>query len=297
MEPKTVILITGPTASGKTSLALHVAQHLKTEIISVDSRQCYTEMTIGVAKPGEAELAAVPHHFINSHSIHEEVNAVTFANYAHAAAEKIFSNHDHLVMAGGTGLYIKAFLEGLDDIPGIQPSVREQIFRQYEAEGIEWLQREVATADPKFYEQGEIKNPQRLMRALEVVRGTGRSIKDFHKKMGAGAAADKYVIRKFAIDISRDTLYNNINSRVETMMENGLLEEASVLAPFRNLNALQTVGYTELFEHFDGSISLEEAVGRIKTNTRHYAKRQLTWFRKDEEIAWIGDIDRLLEKL
>lgn len=295
MKLKTVILITGPTASGKTSLALQVAKQYKTEIISADSRQCYKEMTIGVAKPSEDELAAIPHHFINSHSIHEDVNASVFAKYAHDVAEKIFSTHDILVLVGGTGLYIKAFLHGLDDIPGILPSIREDILLHYETDGLEWLQKEVEKSDPKFFAEGEVKNPQRLMRALEVMRGTGKSIKDFHKGEGVGGASGLYDIRKYAIDVTRERLYENINVRVESMIEDGLLEEAMVLEPFRNLNALQTVGYTELFEHFDGVISLEEAVEKIKRNTRHYAKRQMTWFRKDGELRWIKDAGEITE--
>ncbi|MBL7698658.1 MAG: tRNA (adenosine(37)-N6)-dimethylallyltransferase MiaA, partial [Chitinophagaceae bacterium] len=236
----------------------------------------------------EEELAAVPHYFISSHSMHEEVNASTFARYANDVAERIFAKHDVLVLVGGTGLYFKAFLEGLDDIPEISSTIRQNIVKKYEAEGIEWLQEEIRKSDPKFFAGGEIRNPQRLMRALEVVQGTGRSIKDFHKGAGVEGAAAKYNVEKFAIDVPRELLYTNINTRVESMMEDGLLEEAMALEPYRHLNALQTVGYTELFEHFDGVISLEEAVEKIKKNTRNYAKRQMTWFRKDEQICWIS---------
>ncbi|RYF95404.1 MAG: tRNA (adenosine(37)-N6)-dimethylallyltransferase MiaA [Chitinophagaceae bacterium] len=290
---KTVILITGPTASGKTSLALQAAKHYNTEIISADSRQCFKEMSIGVAKPADEELASVPHHFINSHSIHEEVNAATFARYAHAAAEKIFENHDVLILVGGTGLYIKAFLEGLDAIPEIPGDVRAEILSDYESRGLVWLQREVEVADPKFFAEGEIQNPQRLMRALEVVRGTGKSIRYYQKGRSEGAM-DKYDVKKFAIDIPRERLYENINLRVESMIEDGLVDEVMVLAPYRHLNALQTVGYSELFEHFDGLISIDEAVEKIKKNTRHYAKRQMTWFRKDADIVWINALHQLL---
>jgi tRNA dimethylallyltransferase len=287
VNTKTVILITGPTASGKTSLALQTAKHYQTEIISADSRQCFIEMNIGVAKPSAQELAAVPHHFINSHSIHDEVNAAAFAQYADDAAGKIFRNHDVLVMAGGTGLYIKAFLEGLDNIPAIPASVRENISIQYEEKGLTWLQDQVRIVDPKFFAEGEIKNPQRLMRALEVKLGTGKSIKDFHSSAGSGAS-EKYHVLKYAIDISRAQLYENINARVDRMMEDGLLEEVRALIPFRNLNALQTVGYSELFDYFDGTLGLEEAVNKIRQNTRNYAKRQMTWFRKDKDIIWIS---------
>ena len=246
-------------------------------------------MNIGVAKPSAHELEAVPHHFINSHSIHQEVNAATFALYANEAAEKIFEKNDVLVMVGGTGLYIRSFLEGLDDIPEVSADIRENILKQYEQQGLQWLQEEVRANDPEFFLKGEIKNPQRLMRALEVKLGTGRSIKDFHSKVLAGGVAEKYKVVKYAIDISREQLYDNINSRVDMMMQNGLLEEVKALVPYRNLNALQTVGYTELFDHLDGKLSLNEAVEKIKQNTRNYAKRQMTWFRKEKGIQWIKD--------
>lgn len=292
VNTKTVILITGPTASGKTSLAIDTARHYNTEIISADSRQCFVELNIGVAKPSIQELAAVPHHFINSHSIHDEVNAATFAQYAADAAEKIFADHDVLIMAGGTGLYIKAFLEGLDDIPAIPVTVRQAVLKLYEEKGFQWLQDEVRMIDPAFFAEGEMMNPQRLMRALEVKVGTGRSIKDFHRSSGSGAA-DKYRIVKYGIDISRDELYDNINRRVDKMVEDGLVEEVRSLVPYRNLNALQTVGYSELFDYFDGKTGLEEALNKIKQNTRNYAKRQMTWFRRDKKIIWVAAKEKI----
>jgi tRNA dimethylallyltransferase len=284
VKNKTVIVITGPTASGKTSLAIQAAQQYTTEIISADSRQCYREMNIGVAKPTAEQLNAVPHHFINSHSIRDEVNAVTFADYANRAADKIFIERDILIMVGGTGLYIKAFTDGLDDIPSIDPAIRERILAGYERNGLQWLQEQIRMKDPLFFNEGEVQNPQRLMRALEVVEGTGRSIRVFHTGV---AATRKYDIVKYAIDIPREQLYDNINNRVDKMMEDGLVEEVRALLPYRHLNALQTVGYSELFEYFDGKLSLSEAVSRIKQNTRNYAKRQMTWFRKDKQIKWI----------
>jgi tRNA dimethylallyltransferase len=285
VKTKTVIIITGPTASGKTSLAITAAQYFDTEIISADSRQCYREMNIGVAKPSPQQLNAVAHHFINSHSIHDEVNAATFAAYAHSVAEKVFARRDVIIMCGGTGLYIKAFTDGLDDIPRIDTGIRERIVSGYQKNGFQWLQEEVRMKDPKYYVEGEIQNPQRLMRALEVVEGTGKSIRDFHT---GTSAAKKYDVVKYAISIPRDQLYNNINSRVDRMMEEGLLNEVQALLPFRNLNALQTVGYTEIFEYLDGAIRLPDAVAKIKQNTRNYAKRQMTWFRKDKELKWIN---------
>ena len=248
-------------------------------------------MNIGVAKPSPEQLAAVHHYFINSHSIHKEVNAATFAEFANDAAEKIFVDHEVLILTGGTGLYIKAFLEGLDDIPTISPGIRENIVKQFDEKGLQWLQDEVKTADAKFFSEGEIHNPQRLMRALEVKLGTGKSIKDFH---GKNPVNEKYNVMKYAIDIPREQLYTNINNRVDEMMNAGLLEEVRSLLTFRNLNALQTVGYTELFDHLDGKISLKDAVEKIKQNTRNYAKRQMTWFRKDKEIVWVHNFDDVI---
>ena len=247
-------------------------------------------MNIGVAKPLPEQLASVHHYFINSHSIHDEVNAATFAEYATDAAEKIFVDHEVLILTGGTGLYIKAFLEGLDDIPAISPGIRENIVKQFDEKGLQWLQDEVKTADAKFFSEGEIHNPQRLIRALEVKLGTGRSIKDFH---GKNRVNDNYNVAKYAIDVPREQLYANINNRVDEMMNAGLLEEVSSLLAFRNLNALHTVGYSELFDHIDGKISLKDAVEKIKQNTRNYAKRQMTWFRKDKEIKWISKLEEI----
>lgn len=292
---KTVILITGPTASGKTSLAVAAAKHFGTEIISADSRQCYREMNIGVAKPSIDDLEAVPHHFVNSHSIHDDVNAATFAQYADEAASTIFSDHDVLILTGGTGLYIKAFLEGLDDIPAIDASIRQSIIQQYHDNGIAWLQEKIKHEDKRFYAEGEIHNPQRLMRALEVKRSTGKSIIDFRNTKSSVAASAKFDVEKYAIAVPRERLYENINNRVDTMIEDGLVEEALQLQPYRHLNALQTVGYTELFDHFDGKYSLEQSIEKIKQNTRNYAKRQMTWFRKEKDLQWIINLEELLE--
>jgi len=281
---KKVILITGPTASGKTAIAIDIARRSGTQIISADSRQCFREMNIGVAKPSARELAAVKHYFIGSYSIHDTVNAGTFEAYALNAAAEIFKHNDIAVMAGGTGLYIKAFCEGLDEIPVASDELRNYIANNYEEKGIGWLREEVLFHDPLYYSDGEIHNPMRLMRALEVKLGTGKSIKDFqqHKKVQRD-----FDIVKFATDVPRPQLNTNINSRVDEMIDKGLVNEVRSLLPFRKLNALNTVGYSELFKYLDGSMSLEEAVGQIKINTRHYAKRQMTWFRKDPAITWI----------
>ncbi len=284
MTRKKVILITGPTASGKTALAVSLAQKLNTSIISADSRQCFVEMNIGVAKPSRQELNAVKHYFINSHSIHDHVNAGTFESYALKAANGIFESNDSLVMAGGTGLYIRAFCEGLDDIPAVSGGIREEIIDEYKQKGLEWLQNQVAVHDPEYFKTGEIRNPQRLMRVLEVKLSTGHPIRSFQQKNSVKRDFD---IIKYALEVPRPELNNTINKRVDHMMELGLEEEVRSLVPFKELNALQTVGYSELFEYFEGVISRETAVERIKINTRHYAKRQMTWFKKDPGIRWI----------
>lgn len=280
MNKKTCIIITGPTAAGKTSLGIELALKHKTQIISADSRQCFKELNIGVAKPSDEQLQKVTHYFINSHSIHEEVNARIFEEYALQTVNSIFEKNDVAIMVGGTGLYIKAFAEGLDEIPEVNESVRKEINENYLANGFHWLENELKEQDAVFFSRGEMKNPQRMLRALEVKRSTGKSILDFHSK--------KKVKRNFDIKVRlleppREQLYQNINKRVDEMMESGLLKEAEFLYPFKHLNALQTVGYKELFDYFDKKYSLEKAVEEIKKNTRHYAKRQMTWFRKNIE--------------
>ena len=281
---KTVIIIAGPTAVGKTSVAIKLARHFSTEIISADSRQCYKELNIGVARPSEKELHEVKHHFIASHSIHEKVTAATFEQYALQKAEEIFLKNNVAVMVGGTGLYIKAFCEGMDEIPGVPEEIRNEIVTAYNENGIEWLQKEVKKTDPLFYEQGEIQNPQRMMRALEVFHTTGKSILNFRKKK---KIVRPFQIIKFGLEISKEQLHHNINTRVDQMVEHGLVEEARSLIPYQHFNSLQTVGYKELFAYFSGQISLSDAVQLIKRNTRQYAKRQLTWFTKDKDYKWV----------
>jgi tRNA dimethylallyltransferase len=282
---KTCFVIVGPTAVGKTSLAIRVAQHFGTEIISSDSRQCFREMSIGVAKPSEEELSLVKHHFINSHSIQEEVNAVVFEQYALEAVNAVFSRQDVAVMVGGTGLYVKAFCEGMDDMPPISSEVRKQINEQYGQQGLSWLQQEVAEKDPLYYDTGEIQNPQRLMRALEVKLATGQSIRQYQQ---GKKALRNFRIVKVGLELPKEVLNDNINQRVAIMMEQGLLEEVKGLQPWRHLNALQTVGYTELFTYLDGNSSLEAGVEFIQRNTRQYAKRQMTWFRKSADVQWFS---------
>ena len=280
MNTKTCIIVSGPTAVGKTSYAIELALKHNTQIISADSRQCFKELNIGVAKPSVEQLEKVKHYFIDSHSIHEEVNAKIFEEYALKAVNEIFGKNDVAVMVGGTGLYIKAFAEGLDEIPGINESVRKEINDNYLEKGLDWLYNELKKNDPVFFAKGEMQNPQRMLRALEIKVSTGKSILEFHSKK---KVKRDFEIKTVLLELARGQLYNNINFRVDEMIANGLLKEAESLYPYKSLNALQTVGYKELFDYFDGKISLEKAVEEIKKNTRHYAKRQMTWFKKNIE--------------
>ncbi len=282
MSNHTVYIIVGPTAVGKTSFAISLAQHLKTEIISADARQCYAELSIGVARPSLEELSKVPHHFIASHSVNETVNAQVFENYALAKADELFKTHHSAVMVGGTGLYIKAFCEGLDLIPAIDPAIREDIIKQHEKLGLRWLQKEVSVKDPMYWAKGEQQNPQRLMRALEVMLGTGASIVSFQIK---NKITRPFNIVKVGLELPRAQLYERINQRVISMVENGLETEVRNLLPQNHLNALQTVGYSEWAPYFEGNLTKEKVIENIQQNTRHYAKRQMTWFKKDPEIT------------
>ncbi len=281
---KTCIIIAGPTAVGKTAIALHLAQLFSTTIISSDSRQCYRELNIGVAKPEPAELEAVHHDFINSHSIHESVNAADFEKFALNSVDKIFQKSDIAIMVGGTGLYIKAFCEGLDKIPEVPVEIREQVIQDYQTNGMEWLINMLQEKDVLYSAKGNMQNPQRMMRALEIILFTGNSIISYqtHQK-----EKRDFKIIKIGLELPRPILYERINHRVDKMIADGLIEEVSTLQPYQHLNALQTVGYSELFDYFDGKISKEKAIELIKQNTRHYAKRQMTWFKKDDSINWL----------
>jgi len=280
---KNCIVIVGPTAVGKTALAIQIAKYFNAEIISADSRQCFKELTIGVAKPSTNELLQVKHHFINSHSIQEEVNAAIFEKYALEKTTEIFTKSDTVVIAGGTGLYIKALCQGMDDLPGIDPVIRQTIINNYNNNGIEWLREQVKKEDPLYFIQGEILNPQRLMRALEVKLSTKNSILYYqtHQKKQRD-----FKIIKIGMELPRPLLTERINARVDCMMEDGLLKEVKDLLAFKHLNALQTVGYKEIFASLNGDITLAQAITSIKTSTRQYAKRQMTWFKKDPDTHW-----------
>ena len=277
MNKKTCIIISGPTAVGKTSYAIELALQHQTQIISADSRQCFNELNIGVAKPSIEQLQKVTHYFINSHSIHEEVNAKIFEEYALKTVHKIFENKDTAIMVGGTGLYLKAFIGGLDEMPVIDENIRREITREYQLKGLVWLQEKIKMHDPVFFQKGEMQNPQRMLRALEVKLSTGKSI--LQLQSGKKVKRD-FEIKNILLELPREQLYNRINDRVDQMMQDGLLAEAESLFSYRHLNALQTVGYKELFDYMEGKVSLPEAIEEIKKNTRHFAKRQVTWFKK-----------------
>lgn len=281
----TCIIIAGPTAVGKTSLAIEVAKAFNTSIISADSRQCYRELTIGVAKPAPEQLQSVKHYFINSNSIHEEVNAAVFEQFALTALHEIFQHHPVAVVVGGTGLYIKALCEGMDAIPVVSPDTRDEIRTMYEKHGLSWLQQQISAHGLLPLHANELQNPQRLMRSLEVMLCTGRSIRSFQT---AEKKARDFNITTIALQLPRNELYQNINNRVDKMITLGLADEVNTLLPYKHLNALNTVGYKEMFDFFERKISFEEAVEEIKKNTRHYAKRQMTWFSRDPSIRWIA---------
>jgi tRNA dimethylallyltransferase len=290
----TAILIVGPTAVGKTAIAIALAKTFQTEIISADSRQCYREMNIGVARPSIEELESIPHHFIASHSIHDDVNAGLYETFALQKADMLFKQHSVVVVCGGTGLYIKAFCDGIDDMPQIDPAIRQQLNDSYAEKGMQWLQNEVALRDPHFWQMAEQQNPHRLLRALEVLEGTGKSITDFR----IGKKAERHFkILKIGLEMERSVLNEKINLRVEKMMQDGLLNEVKSLYPYKNLNALQTVGYQEIVDHLDGKISLENAIALIKQHTRQYAKRQMTWFKKDNSIHWVNAAEEPLVQI
>ena len=280
---KTLITIVGPTAIGKTALSIALAKYFNTEIISCDSRQFYTEMSIGTAVPNAKELKEVAHHFIQDRSIFEEYSVGQFERDALLKLDLLFKKNDTVIMVGGSGLYVDAVLEGLDYFPVVAPEIRTELNQQLEKKGINYLQEQLKSLDKETYQSIAIENPHRLIRALEICIGTGRPYSSFKNKP---KAPRNFKSIKIGINADRLLIYQRINERVDFMIKNGLLEEAKSLFSNRHLNALQTVGYKELFSFFDGNISKEFAIEEIKKNTRRFAKRQLTWFRKDPKINW-----------
>jgi tRNA dimethylallyltransferase len=273
---------------GKTALSIRLARLFDTSIISADSRQCFRELNIGVAKPSHEERSGIRHYFIDTHTISEEVNVAVFESYALKAVSEIFATRDIAIVAGGTGFYVKAFTEGLDQMPAIPDKIRSFVRRNYTEQGLEWLTRELTAKDPGFAATGNMKNPQRMMRALELFLATGRSITSLQSHH---VGKRNFRIIYIGLDLPRAELYARINERVDQMMAKGLVEEVRKLLPYRHLNALQTVGYREIFDYLDGNCTLADAVEKIRQHTRNYAKRQLTWFRANEQIRWFKPED------
>ncbi len=278
-----LISIVGATAIGKTSLSIDIAQHFNTEIISSDSRQFYREMTIGTAVPNEDEIAQATHHFIQDRSIFDDYNVGQFEKDAIKKLNGLFLENQTVVMVGGSGLYVDAVLKGLDNFPQVDKSIRKELKLRLEKEGIEILHKQLKALDIETFEKIDIDNHQRVIRALEICIGTGQTYASF---LTDKTANRNFIPIKIGLTADREVIYGKINQRVELMMHNGLLNEAENLFQYKNLNALQTVGYKELFQYFEGKFDLDFAVAEIKKNTRRFAKRQGTWFRKDTEIKW-----------
>ena len=281
---KTLITVVGPTAIGKTALSVKLANHFNTEIISCDSRQFYKEMTIGTAVPEPEELSAATHHFIQNRSIIEDYSVGQFEKDALAKLNELFQKHNVVIMVGGSGLYVDAVLKGLDYFPEVDSTIREKLNRQLELEGIKSLQDQLKKLDIESYNSITIDNPQRLIRALEICIGTGNSYSSYKNKPKTPRSFNSI---KIGINADREIIYERINQRVDIMIEKGLVTEAESLYSQKNLNALQTVGYRELFSFFDGDFTKDFAISEIKKNTRRFAKRQLTWFRKDTSTVWV----------
>lgn len=289
---KTLVSVVGPTAVGKTALAIQLAQYFQTEIVSADSRQFYREMTVGTAKPDAQELAAATHHFINSHAVDTVYSAGDFERDALALLDTLFQTHDVVVLVGGSGLFVRALTEGLDDLPQAPEHIRQRLNESLQSDGLPSLQERLKAIDPVHYAQMDFQNPQRVVRALEVFETTGKSIAEYQQQKQVARAFDVITV---GLNDEREALYNRINKRVEQMMENGLLEEVQSLASYRDHPALRTVGYTEIFDFLDGNGTLQEAVEKIQQNSRRYAKRQITWFKKYGNTHWFAPTD--LEKI
>lgn len=280
---KYLVVIAGPTAVGKTELCLNLAKKFNTDIISSDSRQFFKETNLGTAKPSDMQLREVPHHFINTLSIHEDYDVKEFEKDALSLIDSIFQKNDIILMTGGSGLYIDAVCNGFDDMPQIDPATRKKIIDEYEINGLDFLKGEVKRHDPEYFDIVDQNNPQRLMRAIEVFRGTGRPFSSFRNKK----KVERYFgIIKIGLERERAELYQRIDSRMDLMIQKGLFEEADSLLLYSDLNALQTVGYTEIFGFLRGKYDKIEAIRLLKRNSRRYAKRQLTWFKRDPKMTW-----------
>ena len=290
----TLIVVAGPTGSGKSALAVRLAQYYNAPIISTDSRQVFRGLAIGTAQPTAEELAAATHYFIADREVEDDFNSGRYEAEALALLERLFEDNEYVVAVGGSGLYIQALCEGMDNLPEADKTVREALQQRLKSEGLEALVADLRERDPEYAAKVDINNPSRVMRALEVCIVTCRT----YTEQRIGQKAERsFNIVKIATDMPRDVLYDRINRRVDMMVADGLVEEARAVYPKRHLNSLQTVGYREMFDYFDGTISLDEAIELIKLNSRHYAKRQMTWFRRDTEFAWFSpsDIEQIIE--
>jgi tRNA dimethylallyltransferase len=285
MNDKYLIVILGPTAVGKTRTAIEVARNLKTEIISCDSRQIYNELKIGTAVPSESELAEVKHHFIQNKSIYDYYNASMFEFEVMDLLDTLYGKYKYVLMVGGSGLYINAVCYGIDDLPAVDPGLRKELLEKYKTEGIESIRKQLKLLDPSYYAKVDLKNHKRILKALEVSLMTGRPYSSFLKN---SKKERPFKILKVGLSVNREELYERIDKRVDRMIENGLQDEARQYYKDRNLNALNTVGYKELFDYLDNKITFEEAVRLIKRNTRNYARKQLTWFKKQKDITWFS---------
>lgn len=292
---KLLLVIQGPTASGKTALAVELAKKFDTVIFSADSRQFYKELSIGTAKPSEIEQQGVKHYFVDSHSIHDKITAASFVSEIKPILSDEFLKHNLIILVGGSGMYIDALCYGLDELP-VNELVKNELIQDYQTLGIESLLVELENKDPQYFSKVDKQNPVRIIRALEVIRTSGRSFTSFLKD---SKAIHSFDIKKFTIDLEREILYDRINKRVDLMVINGLEQEARSVFDFRELQALQTVGYSEWFDFFDGKFDKNETIERIKQNTRRYAKRQLTWFRRDKSAVWLKgkNIESQLEEI
>lgn len=282
---KYLIVVAGPTAVGKTRVAIHLAKALSADIISADSRQIFKEMSIGTARPSPGELAEVPHHFVGTKTITEEYNAAAYGDEALHRIHTLFKGDKYVLLCGGSGLYIKAVCEGFDDIPAIDAGIRDVLQENYKTQGLSWLQGQLKELDPDYFGMVDQQNPQRLMRGLEVKMGTGMSILSFQKKKNH---QHNFTILKIGLELDRSELYQRIDDRVDMMVDQGLFNEALALYPFRENHALQTVGYKEIFDYHEGKHDRDEAIRLIKQNSRRYAKRQLTWFKRDGDFVWFS---------
>lgn len=288
MSSRRLVVIVGPTGSGKTDLSIRIARHYGAPILSTDSRQVYRGLPIGTAQPAREQLDEVEHHFIASHDITQNLSCGEYEVQALARLEELFTGHDLVVAAGGSGLYVKALCEGMDDLPKADETLRCELSDRLQREGVESLAAQLKELDPVYYEEVDRSNPARVIRALEVCLQTGRP---YSAQRTGERRKRPFEIIKVGVDLPREVLYGRINRRVDQMLADGLEAEARRVYPFRQLNALQTVGYREFFEFFDGSITRDQAVELIKRNSRRYAKRQLTWFRRDPQIRWFAPDD------